>query len=210
MTTYTDHGLACLGDEDYAALALAMQHDALAIEASLDAVSDAFDTYYQRPYATAVTTGTNGPVSSAGESVFTIGSWSLGNTNMAGATAPTSVGLRLTIPRTGWYSYQASANMVAAGAVTAFSRRTLIARASRRVATVNTILDQVTWRTVDTNTAGEYLIVDGNAFFALAGWTIDVDSQWSHANAASNVSIPAGGARLTCFFLGSGVTIGSA
>lgn len=209
MTTYTDHGLACLGEEDYAAVALAMQHDALATEAALDAVSDAFDTYYQRPYATAVTTGATGPVSSAGESIFGIGSWSLSNTNMAGATAVVNVGLRLTMPETGWYSYQAYANMVAAGAVTANSRRTLYARASRRISTTNTLLDQVVWRTVDTNTAGEYLIADGNAFFALAGWTIDIEALWSHANAASNVSVTTG-AKLTCYFLGSGVTIGSA
>lgn len=209
MTTYTDHGLACLGDEDYAAIALAMQQDALATEASLDAVSDAFDTYYLRPYATAITTAPTGPVSSAGETIFGIGGWSLSNTNMPGATAPVNVGLRLIMPATGWYSYQAYASMVAAGAVTAFSRRTLYARASRRIATVNTLLDQVVWRTVDTNNAGEYLIADGNAFFAMAGWTIDIEALWSHANAASNVSVVTG-SRLNCYFLGSGVTIGSA
>lgn len=209
MTTYTDHDLACLGDEDYAAVALAMQHDALATEAALDAVSDAFDTYYLRPYATAVTLATGGAVASAGETIFSITGWSLGSTNMPGATAPSIVGLRLTMPKTGWYSYQAYASLVAAGAVTAFSRRTLYARASRRIATNNTLLDQVVWRTVDTNTAGEFLIADGNAFFAMAGWTIDIEALWSHANAASNVSVAAG-ARLNCYFLGSGVTIGSA
>lgn len=209
MTTYTDHDLACLGDEDYAAVALAMQHDAYATETALDAVSDAFDTYYLRPYATAITTGPTGPISSAGESIFGIGSWSLSTTNMPGATAPTATGLRLVMPKTGWYSYQAYANLVAAGAVTAFSRRTLYARASRRISTTNTLLDQAVWRTIDTNTAGEYLIADGNAFFALAGWTIDIEALFSHANLASNVSAVTG-SRLTCYFLGSGVTIGSA
>lgn len=209
MTTYTDHGLACLGDEDYAAIALAMQHDAFATEAALDAVSDAFDMYYQRPYATAVTLAPGGAVSSGGETIFGIGGWSLSNTNMPGATAPAAVGLRLTMPKTGWYSYQCYASLVAAGAVTAFSRRTLYARASRRIATNNTLLDQAVWRTVDTNTAGEFLVADGNAFFAMSGWTIDIEGLWSHTNVASNVGVAAG-AKLTCYFLGSGITIGSA
>lgn len=209
MSTYTDHDLVCLGEEDYAAVALAMQHDAIATEAALDAVSDAFDTYFLRPYATAVTLAAGGNLASGGETIFTISGWSLSNTNMPGATAPSTVGLRLTIPKTGWYSYQSYANPVAAGAVTAFSRRTLYARANRRIGTTNTLLDQAVWRTVDTNTAGEYLIADGNAFFALAGWTIDIEALWSHTNAASNVGIAAG-AKLTCYFLGSGVTIGSA
>lgn len=210
MTTYTDHGLACLDDEDYAAVALAMQHDAFATEASLDAVSDAFDTYYLRPYATAITNLANGPVSSAAETIFTISGWTLSTNNMPGTTAPSNVGIRMTASKTGWYRAQAYANMVAAGGVTAFSRRTLYVRATRRNLTTPTLLDQGVWRTVDTNTGGEYLIADGNAFYLMAGQVVDIEGLWSHTNVASNVSIPSGGARLNCFFLGSGINIGSA
>lgn len=208
MTTYTDHDLACLDDTDYAAVALAMQHDALAIEATLLADQAAFAGFSHRPYANAFTPAINGPVSSASETIFTIVGWTMTATNMPGATA-ISGGMRITVPVTGWYSYQVYANMVAAGAVTAFSRRTLYGRAYRRIATTNTLLDQVVWRTVDTNTAGEYLVADGNAFYAMAGWTVDIEGAWSHANAASNVSVSAG-ARMTCYFLGSGIVIGSA
>lgn len=209
MTTYTDHGLACLDEDDYAGVALAMQHDALATEAALDAVSDAFDTYYLRPYATAVTTLVNGPVSSGGEQIFGMGGWSLTATNMPGTLVTSTPGMRVLASRTGWYRAQAYANMQAAGAVTLNSRRTLYVRASRRVNGLPVIVDQGVWRTTDTNTGGEFLIADGNAFYLLAGQTVDVEALWSHTNLASNVSVNAG-AKLTCFFLGSGVVIGSA
>lgn len=209
MTTYTDHGLVCLEDDDYAAVALAMQHDAVATEASLDAISDAFDTYYQRPYATAVTTAVNGPVSSGGEQVFGLVGWSVTANNMPGTIIASSSIMRVTASKTGWYRAQAYANMVAAGGVTANSRRTLYVRATRRVFSAPTLLDQGVWRTADTNTGGEHLIADGNAFYLAVGQTVDVEALWSHANLASNVSVPAG-AKLTCFFLGSGVVIGSA
>lgn len=209
MTTYTDHGLACLDDEDYAAVALAMQHDALATEAALDAVSDAFDTYQMRPYATAILTTPNGPVASGGETIFGLVGWTVGANNIPGIITAGTSGMRITVTKTGWYRAHAYANIVAAGAVTANSHRTLYIRATRRIFTSPTILDDTGWRTADTNTGGEYLTVCGNGFYLVAGQTVDVEAFWSHTNLASNVSVPAG-ARIDCYFLGSGVVIGSA
>lgn len=47
-----NHGLFCLDDDDYAGFALALQCNAQAIDASLDATSDALNGYLDRPYLT--------------------------------------------------------------------------------------------------------------------------------------------------------------
>lgn len=209
MTT-TEHGLLCPGPEEYAAIALLMQHDALAIEAALDSISDAFDTTLLRPVVLATTTAINGPNSTSGEIVFNMTSWSVTYTNFVPVpTTAAPSGIRITIPRTGWYKYGAFANMVATGAVTAFSRRTLFASATQNTVGSSVVLSQIVWRTVDTNTAGEFLVASGGSFYARAGATIDVQAQWSHANAASTVQVNAG-ARIWCHYAGSGVEIGSA
>jgi hypothetical protein len=209
VSTTTDHGLVCFDGNDYAAIALAMQHDAFAVEAALDSISDSFDIALTDPYFIGVTTATNGPLASGGEQLFGIGAWSLLTSNFTPVpTTAANAGFRVTIPRTGWYGYGVYANQVAAGAVTAFSRRTLIGRATLQQSGNATQLSQITWRTADTNTAGEFLIASGGTFRATAGTTVDVEAYWSHTNAASSVSIPAG-ARIWFHFLGSGVEIGS-
>lgn len=209
MTTETDHGLVCLDGDDYAAIALAMQKDALATDAALDAVSDAFDTNYLRPVVLAATTGISGPNSTLGEIQFNLATLAIGYFNFTPApTAASANSIRMTAPRTGWYSYGAFMNMAATGAVTAFSRRTIFVTASRIISGIATTLSQIRSGTVDTNTAGEFLIASGGTFYATAGTTVDVKPTWSHANAASTVQVNAG-AKVWIHWTGSGVETGS-
>lgn len=211
MTTTTAHGLICLEDGDYAALALAMQGTALATEAALDGISDSLDTFNLRPSVVAITTTTSGPNSTFGESLFALtGTLALSYNNITPTPTLVVGAIRITIPVTGWYAYGSYMNMQAVGAVTAFSRRTIYATATRVVSGVPTQLSQVVWRTVDNNVAGgEFLDVSGGSFYAAAGTVVDVAAFWSHANAASNVQVNPG-ARIWCHYIGSGVEIGSA
>jgi hypothetical protein len=209
VTTLTDHGLVCLDGADYGAVALALQADALAVEAALDSISDSFDSFYLRPVVLAATT-TLVAQPSSGEQVFGMGPWAVAYSNFVPApTTAASSGARITIPRTGWYAYGGYANMIATGAVTALSRRTLYANATRTISGVGTVLSQVVWRTVDTGTGGEFLTAANGTFYATAGNTVDVQVQFSHTNAASTVGVQIG-AKLWCHFIGSGVEIGSA
>lgn len=209
MSTLTDHGLVCLDEEDYGAVALALQADALAVEAALDSVSDSFDTFLARPAVLATTTVGVGPTASGGEAFNRVGTWAVSYSDFT--PVPTTVplsGVRITVPRTGWYSYGGFINLVASGAITALSRRTVAANATRIVSGVSTLLSQVIWRTVDTSTGGEFLTVTGGTFYATAGTVVDVQVLQSHGNLASGINVIAG-SRLWCHFIGSGVEIGS-
>ena len=125
MTTTTAHGLICLEDGDYAALALAMQGTAQATEAALDGISDSFDTFNMRPSVVAVTTTATGAASSFAEQPFTMSSATmvLDYNNITPTPTLVSGAIRITVPVTGWYAFGAYMNMQATGAVTAFSRR---------------------------------------------------------------------------------------
>lgn len=212
MTTTTEHGLICPDGDDYAALALMMQADALATEAALDSISDSLDTFNLRPSVVAVTTTATSSTGSAGETLYSLSSGTLAISYNNITPVPTLVlgAVRITIPRSGWYAYGAYMNPQAVGAVTAFSRRTVYAIATRIVSGVTTQLSQVVKRTVDNNVAGgEFIVASSGTFYAAAGTTVDVTAYWSHANAASNVLVNSG-ARVWCHFIGSGVEIGSA
>lgn len=204
------HGLSCLGEEDYAAVALYMQDQALAIEAALVDISDDLASGFLRPSVVAVTTTVSGPQSSGSEQIYDLtATWTMSYENYTVDPSIISAGVRLTIPRTGWYAYGAYANIAATGAVTALSRRTLYARATREAVGVSTQLSQASFRTIDTNTGGEFLIASDASFYATIGTTVDVEAAWSHTNAASTVQVNTG-AKLWCHFIGSGVEIGSA
>lgn len=211
MTTFTPHGLVCLGEEDYSAIALAMQADALAVDAALDGISGSLDSYLSRPYLQMITTTGNGPLSSGGEQQFSIGSWSVvsGNIPIGSGTLLGNIAGAMPMPETGWYEYGCYVNLVAAGALTAFSRRTLTASAYSRPGSAAVQLSQIVWRTAETSTAGEFLVASGGSFYATAGQTIEVTATWSHTNAASNVSSIVG-AKAWIHFIGSGIEIGSA
>lgn len=210
MIPVGSHGLACLGEEDYAATALYMQDQALKIDTLLDDISDDFDSFFLRPTVTAVTTTVAGPNSSGSEQISAmVATWTVSYSNFTPTPAIVGSGLRITIPRSGWYAYGCYANMQATGAVTALSRRTLYARATKQVTGTETLLSQAVFRTIDTNTGGEFLVASTATFYAAAGTVVDVEGYWSHANAASTVQVNIG-ARLWCHFVGTGVEIGSA
>lgn len=204
------HGLSCLGEEDYAATALYMQDQGIIIDSAFDAVSDALDSTFRRPSIVAATTTVAGPNATASEAIYTMSAtWAFAYNNYTVAPLLLSSGFRITVPRTGWYNYGFYANLAATGAVTAFSRRTIYAKATRQSTGVSTVLSQVSFRTVDTNTAGEFLVASNAAFYATIGSTVDIEGFWSHGNAASTVQVNTG-ARLRCHFIGTGVEIGSA
>jgi hypothetical protein len=208
VSTLTDHGLVCLDGEDYSAVALAIQADALAVEAALDAVSDSFDRFLLRPVVLATTTAGVVAVASGGETPNPVGTFAVSYSNFTPVPVPTFLGIRMTTPVTGWYSFGGYINLVASGAITALSRRTIYVNASRVVSGVAVLLSQVVWRTVDTSTGGEFLTACGGSFYARAGTAIDLQVLQSHGNLASGINCPAG-SRLWCHFTGSGVEIGS-
>lgn len=207
MTTVTDHGLICPDPADYAAIGLLMQADALAIDAALDGISDAFDTHYTHPYAIGYTTASTS-ASTLAEQNISINNWAVLNTNMTVSTAANS-GLRLTVAKTGWYQFGLYVNLVAVGAITALSRRTIICEGLLNTSGSTALLDRAVWRTNETSTGGEFLVAGGGQFYATAGQTIDINSYFSHTNAASNVQATAP-SRMWCHFMGSGIEIGSA
>lgn len=202
------HGLQCLDDSDPAAVALYMQAEALAIDALLDGISDSFDSTFLRPAFAGNTTIVNGPIASGGEAQFSLNGWALTSSNFA--PAPTSTtGFQFTVPRTGWWEAGFYMNAQASGAVTVNSRRTAFNRVYRVTSTGNVLIGEGIWRTYDTNTGGEFLVVSGTTFFATAATVVRILPQWSHTNAASTVQVNAG-AKLWCFYVGTGVEIGSA
>lgn len=202
------HGLQCLDDDDPAAVALYIQAEALAIDTLLDGISDSFDATYLRPGFTGATTIVNGPIASGGEAQFGLNGWALTSSNFLPAPTAT-LGFQFTVPRTGWWESGLYLNAQASGAVTVNSRRTAYNRVYRVAATGNVLIGEGVWRTYDTNTGGEFLVVSGTSFYAAAGTAVRVLPQWSHTNAASTVQVNAG-AKLWCFYIGSGVEIGSA
>ena len=207
MIPVGNHGLGCLDDEDYAAIALYMQGQGLIIDTALSQISNSLDTFYLRPSVVAQTTGVAGPASSGGEQLFGLsGNWALTYSNFTPVTI--SSGVRITIPRTGWYTYGCYGNLQTTGAVTALSRRTLYARATRQTVGVSAQLSQAVFRTVDTNTGGEFLVASSASFYATEETVVDIEGYWSHTNAASLVQVNSG-ARLWCHFDGSGIEIGS-
>lgn len=208
MTINTEHGLVCLDDNDYAAIALAIQTDALAVDGALSEISTALDNGYLNPYWMMATTSTAGPFSTTSVEI-PIPGFSVAATNQSTSTTSAPGGRRITVPRSGWYGHGGYANMVASGAVTALSDRSLFARVTLQEPGLSTVVSNVPWRTVETSTGGEFLVSYGGAFHVLAGQTIDVELYFSHGNLASGINIVAP-ARIWCHFLASGVEIGSA
>lgn len=207
MEPVGNHGLACLGDEDYAAIALWMQSQGTLIDTALDGISDDFDSFSLRPgllvTSTAVTTVT---------SLNTFTNVTFGTTlynNLPNPSAGNPFGSFVT-PRSGWYQYGANINMIATGAVTAGSVRRLKVLAVKAGVGPQETLSEVDDISFDNNTGGgEWLVASAGSFYAPANTTIIVRAQASHANAASSVNVSIG-ARLWCWYIGSGVEIGSA
>lgn len=208
MATTSDHGLLCPDDEEYGAQTLVIQHDALAADAALDGISDSFDSFYLRPSMLWTTTAPTNTSATALLTVFSqIGSFGLTYENSPGFVSTFGT---FDVVRSGWYQFGNCANMTPSGGVTAASARLLRATASRSSTTGNVILAQVLDLSFETNTGnGEWLITSGGTFYATTGQRIVIVSEVAHTNAASALTVAAG-AKMWCYYIGSGVEIGSA
>jgi hypothetical protein len=195
-----DHGLACLDPQDYAAIALYMQDQGLAMDAALDGISDGFDSFRLRPGFLS-TSNANQAFASGATGSFGASTVTYSNMAVTNVTFVT--------PRAGWWQYGANVNMVATGAVTANSMRRLNVSALMTTVGPQQTLSPTSDLGFETNTAGEWLACSAGTFYALAARTVSIVAQTIHANAASTVNNMAG-ARTWCYFIGSGVEIGSA
>lgn len=211
MTTYTDHGLVCPDSGDYAAIALAMQADAVATDTALDTISDQFDRAKLRPYALWIST-TSGTYATNGEAELTLfGNWAVVQTNMTSSLLTPSISgaVQFNPPLAGWYDFGVYETLSLVGAATANSRRTAFARAYSLLGSVQTLIGSSISRTYESSTGGEFLIASGARFYAQPGQNIVLLANLSHSNAASQVQYNVG-CRIWCYYLGSGVEIGSA
>lgn len=206
MIPVGNHGLDCVSTDDYGATALFLQDQAITIDTALKTISNAAATTYLRPGVIASMTSAVSASTGGEQLIFLNGTWALVYSNFTpvSVTAATG-GIQVTIPRTGWYNFGVYASMTAVGAVTANSRRTLFARAILQSPSPTT-LAEADWRTIDTNTGGEFLVAGDGAFYANVGALVNVIGLWSHTNAASNVQVNIG-ARIWCHYIGSGVQV---
>lgn len=211
-----EHGLFCLDDDDFAGVALAMQCNAEATDSALDAVNDDLNTYLSRPWLTVTNpaavvvnnaSGTLGPNGLVGEILRP----TLATTNDANgmATVYVTSDLSTMMPR-GVYLIGASVNWTV-GALTANSIRNLLVYGVRRI---NGVADATTNFT-DLYQVQDYQ-GDGGANGALtvcgfldntAGDVAFMASFFSHANAASNITIGINQWRMWATYIGSGLTL---
>lgn len=207
MEPVGNHGLACLGDEDYAAIALYMQDQGTKIDKALDNISDAFDTYYLRPGFLSTNTAVTTIASTNVFLPITLGSSLYDNLT---TTGPGVAFGNFTTPKAGWYQFGANANLIATGAITANSARRLRVNAFLTTPSGAVSLNDCEDLSFETNSGGgEWLAATAGSFYAAAGRAISIRAAASHANAASSVNVSVG-ARVWCWYIGSGVEIGSA
>lgn len=205
--SFTDHGLWCGTDQEYAATALIMQHDAFAIEAALDSISDSLASYYARP--SLVLTGTVAQTGVAANTTATLfPTWAATYVNSITLNATFAVNPTVTIPRSGIYRFGAYMPMTASGAVTALSDRLMTVTATAATSAAPT-LGTTAYRTRETSTGGERLSASAGRFYAVAGDGVRLTVTFSHGNVASTMNVGTG-ALLWCYFDTSGVEIGSA
>jgi hypothetical protein len=199
MIPVGNHGLSCLGPEDYAATALYMQETAFRVEAALIAERDSINEYRLRTSMEFVTTVT-ASYASAGGLVMPDGRQAngvpFGGATVLGGAAPVtslSTGsVTLIPPRTGWYDIGGYANVIPAGAVTVGSERVmyiLVNQVPDLPATDGSTLFQE--RVTDTNTGGEFLNLSG-LIFLVGGRSALLQLLIAHTNVASNLVIQAG------------------
>lgn len=214
MTTIIgDHGLFCIGDDDYAAFALAMQCNAQAIDVALSSANGALTGALNRPWVSVVTTtvatidddqggGTIGPGGLIGELIQTTGGGS-GSPLVTRNNFPTSSS---NIPAGIWL-VGSSVNWTF-GATTANSYRQIYTMGVPVIGGVANVAfgDQI-FRMRDYQG-------DGGATGALTSvGMIDTrngnynsfTSFVSHANVASDMSVAVGNWRLWATYLGSGL-----
>lgn len=209
MNPVGTHGQGCLGDDEYGAVALAMQCNRDAVDAALTADQAALDGYNNRPWLQAVSTST---VTQA----QTLTEWVPGDVfpgfqvmgASGGATSTiTSSGMAASLFTqftTGWWNIGGYASYQPTGAVTNFSRRVLAVQVGRTVL-FNNEYETVLQTAYESNTGTDSMTCQG-MFFLDSQYTYFVNLMFAHRNSGSTVQINTG-ARIWMNFLGSGVTI---
>lgn len=203
------HGLSCVTDTDYAAIALAMQCNALAVEDALTQISAPIQSATTRPWIHVVNTvaisvnnasGTTGPSGLIGEAIQPS---AFATVLVQSNGIPTAFTGDNFMPQ-GIYLVGTSVAWTV-GAQTANSIRQLLVYGVREVGGTLTTFSDV-YRTQDFQG-------DGGSTGALttvgfldtrAGDTAHIQGFFSHANAASNLTIAAGAWRLWAVYLGAG------
>jgi hypothetical protein len=190
VKTIGDHGLGCLDEADYGAVALAMQCNAVAIDTAITTSQTALVAYGNRFVRRFVSTSPSTSGANSGQL--------LPDNTAATGVLTASLGV---LPA-GWYAASGSLSYQATGAVTASSYR-------RSLITVNLSNSQVPPKlfqciTTDSNVgAADSMTV--NAWFYSDGIiTTTLQLMFGHGNAASTMTVPAG-AVLTVRFMATGL-----
>lgn len=198
MIPIGNHDLSCLDDEDYAALALYMQSQALAIEEALLTEQTAINEYRLRTsieFVSVITTsnaalgGTLMPDGREANQVNFDGATIFGG----GSTITSVSGIITLIPaKSGWYDVGGFTNAIPAGAITAGSERVLYIQVTQTpdlpATNTNTFFQE---RVTDTNTGGEFMNVSGLVYL-VGGRAASIQMLVSHANLASNMVMQIG------------------
>lgn len=190
MTSVGDHGLTCLDDGSYAAVALSMQSNANAIDDALaDIQADLVgygDKYVRK--LTSSSTSTSGANS--------------GISLPDGTAADLIIQQNLGILPQGWYEAAGSMSFQATGAVTALTyRRGIITVNGGSQAVPPTMFQVVNSETntaaADSMTVNAWFNADGETAIFLALW-------FGHGNTGSTMTVAAG-AVLTVRYMASGL-----
>lgn len=205
------HGLICLGADEYSAITLAERHNAVAIDAAVQASNSALSGYNNRPYVRASLSANTSSISQSlsewvpgsslpGLNIFD-GSFAITRISSPGITFASPLNVS-SVWRQGWWLVGGWITYQCVGAVTNLSRRTLgvqwrhsVNGVSQYEANLNT--------SYESNTGTDAMTVQG-MFYADGIHSYNADLVFAHRNAGSSMIVNAG-ARLWMFYLGSGV-----
>jgi hypothetical protein len=190
VTTVGDHGLSCLDDSSYAAIALSMQANAAATDAALAADRAAITAYGSSYVFKFTTTGTSTSGANSGNA--------LPDGTSAASIMSRNLGL---LPR-GWYSASSSMTFQETGAVTAGSYRRAVIMVNAGTSVIPpTFFQSITSAT--NNGAADSTTV--NAWFYSDGiLTTIVRVFFGHGNTGSTITVAAG-AVLTVRYMTTGL-----
>lgn len=207
MSTVTDHGLICLGDEEYAAVALAMQADAQAVTDVTTADIAALDAYNNRPWLLATSTAAATIGQSTVEPTFDTSFPGLAVISQTSGTVQQS-GLSSfatnAVERAGWYHVGGFATFQATGAVNTFTRRLLAVQWFHAENGIN-FYEHAIQACYESNTGGDSMTVQG-MFHADGAHSYTATLYFAHRNNSSTMQVNVG-AKLWITYLGSGLVV---
>lgn len=217
MRQVGDHGLTCLEETDYAAYALAMQCNAEALDVALSVDRQALNAYLDRPWISYTNTGsvvvnsasgTTGPGNIVGASLRPSTSASVAVTANGIPTAYQSADPATKWP-TGIYLVGASIAWTLAAATAESIRQLLVYGLRDDGGVVNTISTSF-----DLYVNDDYQGDGGNngalnvvGMLEVGADFATMESFFSHANVAGDLTIAAGAWKVWATYLGSGLVI---